>query len=130
MGPLVLVYVLFALLVGAISEDSTASERKALPSSEWQPLSVLLVAPPYSGHVIPFLALAEELVGRGHNVTLVSGPTDFVLKQTKRMNVNLWSISTDGFVGPTELVERARNASDKGPIENIQLLLGLSVKFQ
>ena len=127
MGPLV---VLFALLVGAISEDSTARERKALPSSEWQPLSVLLVAPPYSGHVIPFLALAEELVGRGHNVTLVSGSTDFVLKQTKRLNVNLWNISTDGFVSPTEVVEKARNVSDKGPIENIQLILGLSVKFQ
>ena len=35
-----------------------------------KPLSVLLVAGLYSGHLFPLVSLGEELVRRGHNVTL------------------------------------------------------------
>ena len=35
-----------------------------------QALSILLVTSPYPGHLYPIIALGEELVKRGHNVTL------------------------------------------------------------
>ena len=124
------IWLFFFALVGVNSEDSTVTGRKELSPSENRPISILLVCPPYSGHVIPFLALAEELVSRGHNVTLVSGPTNFVRKQTEKTGVNLWSISADGFVNSTELIEYGRKSANSGPIETVQLLLGLSIKFQ
>ena len=35
-------------------------------------LNVLLAAPPFAGHANPLLALGEELVRHGHNVTFCS----------------------------------------------------------
>lgn len=60
-----------------------------------RPLSVLLVAPSYAGHVTPFLDLGEELVGRGHNVTLVTGPSDLILMGVEKSKFNLWSIGDE-----------------------------------
>ena len=125
---LFLMMLVFSAYAAAHSESSD-TERKDYSSPESRRLSVLLVAPPYSGHVIPFLALAEELVGRGHNVTLVSGATDFVLKEAKRLRVNLWSIS-DGFVSPEELIEQAKEVSKKGAIPTVNHLVNSSVRFQ
>ena len=124
-----LLYVTFAFsaFIGAYSEGT---ETKGYSWNKSRHISVLLVSPPYSGHIIPFLALAEELVARGHNVTLVSGATDFVLKQTERVKANLWRISPDGFVSPQEMIQRAKEAASKGGTENVLLLLGLSFKFQ
>ena len=70
-------------------------------------LSVLLVASPYPGHVIPFLALGEELVGRGHKVTLVSAPTTFIQKETEQLNIALWSIGDEILLNEKEMSERS-----------------------
>lgn len=51
----------------AVSDPLSKPEAREPPS---KPLSVLLVSSLYSGHLFPLVALGEELVRRGHNVTL------------------------------------------------------------
>ena len=94
------------------------------------PLSILLLSPPYSGHIIPMLALAEELVRRKHNVTLVSGSTDFIRGQAERLNLNLWSVGLEGYLDPQELTEDVNRVAGKSASETIDQLLTVSAKFQ
>lgn len=44
-----------------------------LPGPALKPLNVLIISVPMWGHVTPLLAVAEELVLRGHNVTICLG---------------------------------------------------------
>ena len=94
-------------------------------------LSVLLVVPPYSGHVIPFLALAEELAQlRHHNVTLLTGASDFVRREAERLNVTLWSVGKESVLTPHEFTEQARAVVGKGIWEHADMLSELIMRFQ
>ena len=67
-------------ILGCVSVCTAQVERKEnvhnvaelneTPRSASDPLNILLMAVPASGHVNPLLALGEELTRRGHNVTL------------------------------------------------------------
>ena len=100
MWPLVVMVLVFPALAATANFPENASPPTTL--------SVLLVAPPYPGHVIPYLALAEELAQRRHhNVTLLTGDSDFVRRETERLNVTLWSVGEEAYLSPNELVEGA-----------------------
>ena len=60
---------LFCVCVGsfAVPDPPSKLESREPPP---KPLSVLLASSLYSGHLFPLVALGEELVRRGHNVTL------------------------------------------------------------
>lgn len=92
------------------------------------PVSVLLVAPPFAGHVIPFLALGEELVQRGHNVTLISAPWDFVEKRMAKSNINLLSIG-EGFFSAEKAAEMVTKTANSAIAKMLQIL-EVSVVFQ
>ena len=96
---------MYATLLNAALISASISIVIAQRSSEWLhaedraeslPLSILLVTIPYPGDVIPVLTLGEELVRRGHNVTLVTAPSDFIQREVERYHINLWSIG-EGF---------------------------------
>ena len=67
-------------------------------------LSVLLVTYPYPGHLIPTAALGEELVRRGHNVSLcttilhMDGALNMESKVAERSGLNLLSAGSDFIV--------------------------------
>ena len=91
---------LFVIAVSeAGAERSYAAARTPLTS---RPLSVLLITPPFAGHLLPCLALGEELVKRKHNVTLVSAPTNLVKREITKYNISLWSIG-EGFISDEEI---------------------------
>ena len=118
--------VVMALVFPALAATANLPENASPPT-----LSVLLVAPPYSGHVIPILALAEELAQRRHhNVTLLTGASDFVRRETERLNITLWSVEEEAHAGPHEMLERTRAVAGKGIGENLDLLMEFSVRFQ
>ena len=107
----------------AIAVQGTKSSHvKDLSSTSH--FSILLVSPPFSGHVIPFLALGGELVKRGHNVTLVTAPTQFILREAEKYNINLWSIEQGG----QRLIDETPRTNDAS--DNIHFLLNLSATFQ
>ena len=58
-----------AFLAGVSYSDTPAVNLEAETSTS-KPLSVLLVTGLYPGHLFPLVSLGEELVRRGHNVTL------------------------------------------------------------
>jgi glucuronosyltransferase len=62
---LLLLQLLLALLVSVAVADNSEDE-----SSGSKPLSILLLAGLYPGHLFPLVSLGEELVRRGHSVTL------------------------------------------------------------
>ena len=112
--------VVMALVFPALAENASP------PTT----LSVLLVVPPYPGHIIPFLALAEELAQRRHhNVTLLTGDSDFVRRETKRLNITLWSVGEEAYMNPHEWVEQMAVAG-KGIIENMNTILPWVIIFQ
>ena len=118
--------VAMALVFPAVAATANFPENASPPT-----LSVLLVAPPYPGHVIPILALAEELAQRRHhNVTLLTGASDFVRRETERLNITLWNVGEKAHVGPHELVERAAAVAGKGISENLDILMQLAIIFQ
>lgn len=49
--------------------DAVRAEREV---SERKTLSILVISSFYSGHIIPLLAVGEELVSRGHNVSFLT----------------------------------------------------------
>jgi len=57
----VLIVIVCALPLTASSENGEAEGRR---------LSILILAPPFSAHLSPSTVLGEELVRRGHNVTV------------------------------------------------------------
>ena len=75
-----------------IATSLETEEGMLLENTQPPLLSVPLVTGPYSGHVTPSPALGEELVMRGHNVTLASTPTNYVLSEVVQCNISLWSI--------------------------------------
>ena len=77
------------------------------PRVERFSLSVLLATVPYPGHATPFLALGQELVRRGHNVTLVTAPSDFIQREVERSKINLWSIGK-GFASNNYVIEQTQ----------------------
>ena len=89
-------------------------------------ISVLLVASPYAGHVIPQLALGEELVRRGHSVTLVTGPTNFIQKEAERLNIALWSIGEE-FITTEDLIDRFASG---GALNAIVTVMEMMTDFQ
>ena len=77
-----------------------------------RPLSILLITSPFAGHATPCLALGEELARRGHNVTVVSVPTDFLRRKVEEANVSrLWSIG-DRFVEVMQKIAHSNNNID------------------
>ena len=50
--------------------DPSVLAHNSEPWKSFKPLSILLVTGPYTGHLFPLVSLGEELVRRGHNVTL------------------------------------------------------------
>lgn len=102
---------------GSLTEAPTAT----------RPLSVLLVSPPFAGHIIPFLALGEELVQRGHNVTVVTAPTALVTKEVERFKLNLRSVGDD-FISSEGLTEQLQNF--KSGTGNLQIILEMAADFQ
>ena len=93
---LVFISLPFVILLSGKKSDGV---RQTDHATQRRPLSVLLVTAPYAGHLLPCLALGEELAKRGHNVTLVSAPTDFIRKEIGKYGITLWSIG-EGFISP------------------------------
>ena len=60
----------FLTVFSDVSYSDTPAVNLEAETSTSKPLSVLLVAGLYSGHLFPLVSLGEELVRRGHNVTL------------------------------------------------------------
>ena len=81
--------------------------RTMIPSSTSRlsattPLSVLLVTPPYAGHLLPFATLGEELLKRRHNVTLcttiLSGSNLLSISSIERSGFQFWSAGDDFYM--------------------------------
>ena len=116
-----------ALVFPALAANKNFPENASLPTT----LSVLLVAPPYPGHVIPILALAEELSQRRHhNVTLLTGASDFVRRETERLNITLWSVGEEAYLSPHDQVERTAAVAGKGISEHLDIMIPLITIFQ
>ena len=96
-----LIFLSFVLL---LSEKKSEGARQTDHATQRRPLSVLLITPPFAGHLFSCLALGEELAKRGHNVTLVSAPTDFIRKEIGKYGITLWSIG-EGFISPDKYRE-------------------------
>ena len=90
---------IFLSFVLLLSEKKSEGARQTDHATQRRPLSVLLITPPFAGHLLPCLALGEALAKRGHNVTLVSAPTDFIRKEIGKYGITLWSIG-EGFISP------------------------------
>ena len=119
--------VLVALSLAAITSLETA-EGMLVENTQPPPLSILLVTGPYVGVVTPFLALGEELVMRGHNVTLASAPTSYVLSEVVRRNISLWSIGET--VSAQEVMKRMENMlGKKNPHEQTLEIIKVSIDF-
>ena len=116
---------LVTLLFAAIATSVETEEGMLVENTQPPPLSVLLVAGPYGGHIMPSLALGEELVRRGHNVTLVSAPTNYVLSEVVRRNISLWSIGDT--VSAHEAIKRM--LGKKNPNEQTLEVIKLSIDF-
>ena len=101
---------------------------KSVTDRDGSALSVLLISPHMPGHVIPFLALGEELVRRGHNVTLVSAPTDFVRKRVDSLNISLWSVG-ESFISAQEVAKETLKLGGS-IIDKIQQMVDISTTFQ
>ena len=91
-----------------------------------RPLSVLLVTAPFPGHLFPCLALGEELAKKGHNVTLVSAPTDLIRMEIGKYGITLWSIG-EGFISTDKSRELLY---DKGTIQSSYNIALQIVKLQ
>ena len=79
----------------AIAYESIGHPHSEERETTTRPLSVLLVVPPFAGHLMPFTALGEELVGRGHNVTVATSlvrDSDLVTRTVEKSGFHLWSI--------------------------------------
>lgn len=125
-----MVRIFFLLLSVVLSDAYSGTTTCTGGSPDTRPLSILLVVPPYAGHVTPFLAVGEELVRRGHNVTLVTAASDLVLKGVEKFKFNLWSIS-DEIISAKELTQRMEEASGKNTASNnLRMLVEVSVHFQ
>ena len=59
--------VVFIVIVCALPLSASSEKGEA---DRGRRLSILILAPPLFGHLTPASALGEELVRRGHNVTL------------------------------------------------------------
>ena len=119
--------VVMALVFPALAATANFHENASPPTT----LSVLLVAPPYSGHVTPILALAEELAQRRHhNVTLLTGASEFVRRETERLNITLWSVGEEAYLSPNETVELSAAVARKGISEKIDISMQWVVIFQ
>ena len=84
----VLIVILCALPLARTSENPGETEGRFL--------SVLMLAPPLLGHLTPATALGEELVRRGHNVTLctLTVPwSDAQRKVTERAGMNFLGVA-------------------------------------
>jgi len=79
--------VVLVVFICAIPLTSSSKNGEA----EGRRLSILILAPPFSGHLSPPTALGEELVRRGHNVTLCTLTvqwSDKVRKTVERAGIN------------------------------------------
>ena len=82
--------ILCALPLALLSKDGGRKEHR---------LSVLVLSFPFPGHLTPLVALGEELVRRGHNVTLCTavdereGWSDGPKKMAERAGMNFLSVS-------------------------------------
>ena len=124
-APVIVVLILTSLPIAILAEDVEGSH--VLESSA---MRALLIVPPFAGHLMPFIALGEKLVRRGHNVTLVSAPTDFIQRKVEEANINLWSI-VEGSVGAHEMKEEMhKTLNTKNTKNNLQDLLEVSANFQ
>ena len=83
---------IYAKTKQAVVDSYGSNAQYSFDSLSNQRLSVLLVSVPSTGHLNPVLALGEELVRRGHNVTLcVPNNPDFTEKiksKVTRVGVN------------------------------------------
>ena len=72
--PAKLLVILFpiALLIPVVScKDAIPEKDQRVPDDSSSSISVLILTSIYPAHFFPLLALGEELVGRGHNVTML-----------------------------------------------------------
>ena len=93
-------------------------------------LSVLLVTVPFAGHLLPCLALGEELAKRGHNVTLVSAPTDFIRKEIGKYGITFWSIG-EGFISADDHRELFKDMLGQGVDDDlVAASMKVSIDFQ
>ena len=106
-----LIFLLVFLSLGIFTEE--ASESPPMTGRKTaRPLSVLLVTVPFAGHAVQCLVMGEALAKRGHNVTLVSAPSDFIRKEIGHYGVSLWSIG-EGFMSVEENRLLVQNMSGK-----------------
>ena len=73
--PLSCVTLVAAISVAAAAIASTGGRPPLGDSCQIRPLSIVLVAPDWSGHSLPFLTLGQTLRDRGHNVSVVTDRT-------------------------------------------------------
>ena len=125
------VYVLCIPNCIAIAYESTRHPQSEERETTTRPLSVLLVVPPFAGHLMPFTALGEELVGRGHNVTVATSlvrDSDLVTKTVEKSGFHLWSIG-EFFITAREMTELLLKTEGQHML-HIDLLLKVSTEFQ
>ena len=121
-------------LLPSILAETTPND----PSNSGRRLSVLIVTTPLAGHAYPLLALGEELVRRGHNVTFCTARNwiDFEKKATDRgMNF----LSTGEFYFDEKSMKDAMSgvSNDTTPIifkfqskmNHLKLVIESTVKF-
>ena len=117
----VLIVIVCTLPLTASSENGEAEGRR---------LSILILAPPFSGHLSPPTALGEELVRRGHNVTLFTLTvewSDTLRKKVERAGINFLGAAAG------EQVSSFMKTAGKSYAEQQQLLsspISLAMKFK
>jgi len=117
----VLIVIVCALPLTASSENGEAEGRR---------LSILILAPPFSGHLSPPTALGEELVRRGHNVTLFTLTvqwSDTLRKTVERAGINFLGAAAG------EQVSSLMKMAGKSHAEQQQLIsspISMAMKFK
>ena len=90
----------FCLWLCLLIHYSEVDGEQLLKKSASTHLSILLVTVPYPGHLIPVSALGEELVRRGHNVTLcttVLKGSNLLPSIINQSGFHFWSAGDDFF---------------------------------
>lgn len=86
--------VLHLVLVGLCLSSHSAAAK------EERPLSVLLISGPFVGHLASLVAVGEELVSRGHSVTLFTTEvrgSNVIPQLPERVGIKFLSAGVDAF---------------------------------
>ena len=106
---------LWLLLMSAFGAHAAQELKGKGDSRRETHLNVLIVDIPFLGHLLPVSALGEELVRRGHNVTVCMSlirKSDIQVKTVERAGMNLWSAGDDIF-DPEMMKKGAKKASNQ-----------------